>query len=309
MSVLFGAAGVLHDPELTAVLLDHGADPNGEPQFGDALYHSVEAEDTACLRLLLDHGAEPKESAALPHALDYERPEHVRLLLEAGSDVDGGDIVHAVRRGRGVEKFRLLAQQGVDLDYRGGEWSTPPEQYRAGYQNAVVRGRDDVAELLAELGASTDLVPGDRDVAAVARGERPEHPLPSELDHDQQEVVILAALRGQLELVAELLGPGFFGHVGGGPPRTLLHHACWVGDPTVVRRLLELGADPVARSGAKFDTPIAWAALGSDAHWAPGRDYVAVAELLLAVGAELEPRFVEIAHGPLADWLEERIET
>ena len=309
MSVLFGAAGVLHDPELTAVLLEHDADPNGEPRFGDALYHSVEAKNPACLRLLLEHGADPKETGALGHALDYERPEHVRLLLDAGSDVHGRHLVHAVRRGRAVEYVRLLAQRGADLDYRGGEWSTPPEHYRTAYQNAVVRGRDDLVELLAGLGASTELVPGDRAVAAVARGEHPAEPLPGDIDSDQQEVLILAALRGQLELVVELLGARFFGHVGGGPPGTLLHHACWVGNPTVVRRLLELGADPVARSGAEFDTPIAWAALGSEAHWAAGRDYAAVAELLLAAGGELERRFVEVAQGPLADWLEDRIET
>ena len=236
MSVLFGAAGVLHDPELTRVLLEHGADPNREPEFGDALYHSVEALNTACLRLLLEHGADPKGSHALAHTLDCEPPasegkrlEHVRLLLAAGADVSGGDVVHAVRRGRSVAYIRLLAEQGVNLDERGGEWSTPPDQYRTAYQNAVVRGRDDVAEALAELGASTELRPGDREVAALARGVRPERPLPGVLDHDQEEVVCLAALDGHLELVVELFGPSFFGHVGGGPPGTLLHHACWVG--------------------------------------------------------------------------------
>lgn len=306
MSVLFGAAGRLHDPELTALLLEHGADPNGEPQFGDALYHSVESEDPGCLRVLLEHGAEPRGSHALAHALDYERPEHVRLLLAAGADLDGRVIVHAVRRGRGIECIRLLAEQDVDLDSRGGEWSTPAERYRTAYQNAVVRGRDDVAELLAELGASTELKPGDREVAAVAQGERPGTSLPSELDNDQQEALILAALAGHLELVAELLGPGFFGHVGGGPPGTLLHHACWVGNPEIVRRLLELGADPVAKSGAKFDTPLAWAVLGSQYHRLPGRDYAAVAEQLVAVGARLEPRFLEVAEGQLAEWLEDQ---
>jgi ankyrin repeat protein len=310
MSALFGAAGVLHDPELTAVLLEHGADPNGEPQFGDALYHSVEAEDTACLRLLLRHGAEPRGSWALAHALDFDRPEHVRLLLAAGADANEGPLlVHAVRRGRGVEDIRLLAAHGAELDRPGGEWSTPPTQHRTAYQNAVVRGRDDLAQALGELGASTDLQPGDREVAAVARGERPTGPLPAELDPDQQEAVILAALDGHLELVVELLGPRFFGHVGGGPPGTLLHHACWVGNAQIVERLLELGADPVAESGAEHGGPLAWTVLGSQFHRLPGRDYVGVAERLVAAGATVEPRFVELAHGPLADWLEERIES
>jgi ankyrin repeat protein len=307
MSALYGAAGVLHDPELTALLLEHGADPNGEPQFGDALYHSVEGEDAACLRLLLEHGAEPRGSNALVHALDYARPEHVRLLLAAGCEVDGRVLAHAVRRGRSEDDISLLAQHGVDLDHRAGEWSTPPEQYRTAYQNAILRGRVGVAELLADLGACTDLRPGDVEVATIARGERPRSALPAELDHDQQEVVSLAALNGQLELVVELFGPNFFAHLGGGPPGTLLHHASWVGAAELVDRLLELGADPVAKSGATYDTPLAWTVLGSVSHRSAGRDYVAVAERLLAAGAELEDRFADTARGPLLDWIEDRL--
>ena len=308
MSVLFGAAGVLHDPELTELLLVHGADPNGEPHFGDAPYHSVESPDPACLRLLLRHGARPAGSAALAHALDFERPEHVRLLLEAGADPnEGALLVHAVRRGRGVDYIRLLAEHGAELDRRGGEWSTPPEHHRTAYENALLRGRGDVAALLAELGAFERVRPGDRAVAAVARGERPSEPLPDPLDPDAQEVLTLAALDGRLELVVELLGAGAFTHVGGGPPGTLLHHACWAGDPRVVRRLLELGADPRARSGAEFDTPVAWAVLASQYHGIPGRDYVGVVQSLVAAGAELEDRFADVAEGPLAAWLEERL--
>ena len=52
--------------------------------------------------------------------------------------------------------------------------------------------------------------------------------------------------------------------------------------------------------------PLGLAALGSE-HWRyEGRDYVAVVELLLAAGAELEPRFAEVAEGPLREWLEDR---
>ncbi len=112
--------------------------------------------------------------------------------------------------------------------------------------------------------------------------------------------MILAALGGRLEVVVDALGPDFFGHVGGGPPGTLLHHASWVGNPAIVERLLARGADPVAPSGAEFDTPVAWAVLGSQYHASPGRDYVAVVQRLLAAGAQLEPRFAEVAEGPLA---------
>ena len=305
MSALYGAAGVVHHPELTRLLLEHGANPDD----GESLYHATEAPDSDCLRILLEHGASPACTNALAHAIDGERIDQVTLLLDAGADPNEGTsahLVHAVRRFGGPELLRLLAARGAELDRLGGEWSTSPEQYRTAYQNAVLRGRDDLADVLAELGADTTVAPEDLAVAALARGERPATDLPRELSPDAQEVLVLAALRGRLVLITDVMGAGWVAHCGGGPPGTLLHHACWVGNPAIVRRLLELGADPVAPSGAAFDTPIAWAALGSQWYRSEGRDYVAVVETLLAAGASLEERFAEVAEGPLAEWLEER---
>jgi hypothetical protein len=113
MSALYGAAGVAHEPELTRVLLEAGASPDD----GESVYHATESPDTACLELLLAHGAATRGTNALAHALDDERLEHVRLLLAAGADPNEGAIVaHAVRRGRGPEVVRLLAQHRADLD-------------------------------------------------------------------------------------------------------------------------------------------------------------------------------------------------
>jgi ankyrin repeat protein len=255
------------------------------------------------VRILLEHGARPNGTNALAHALDEERYEHVRLLLEAGADPNV--LTHAVRRGRGPEFIRLLAEHGADLDRPGGETWRGDVRLRTPYQQAFLRGREDQLETLRELGASTTVDDDDLAVAAVVRGERPATPLPAELDPDQQEVLILAALqKGGLELVVELLGVQFTGVVGGSPSGTLLHHAAWVGDASLVERLLELGADPVAPSGAEFDTPLAWAALASQYWRLAGRDYVAVADLLLAAGAELEPRFAEVAEGHLASFVD-----
>ena len=305
MSTLYGAAGVVQHPELTRVLLEGGADPNTEPWFGDALYHSTEAASPECTRLLLEHGARPQGSNALAHALDDNRDEHVRLLLEAGADAnEGALLVHAVRRGRPPEMLRLLARHGADLDRRGGEWSTPPEQYRTAYQNAVLRGLDEHARVLEELGADTAVSPEDLAVAELAAGREPSTPLPGTLDADAQETAIGAALDGRLDAVVDAFGPNFFGHAGGGPPGTLLHHAAWLGDAGIVRELLRRGADPNARSGAEFDTPAAWTALGSGGWRTGGRDYVGVMAALVSAGAEIEPRFREVVEGPLADWLE-----
>ena len=73
-------------------------------------------------------------------------------------------------------------------------------------------------------------------------------------------------------------------------------------------RLLERGADPLAAAPQPGDTPLAWAAHGSQYWELPGRDYVAVGELLVAAGAPVEPRHVEVAEGPLYGWLEGRLD-
>jgi ankyrin repeat protein len=302
MPALYGAAGVVHDPELTRVLLEAGADPDD----GESLYHATEAESPECLRILLDHGATPAHPLVLAHALDGERIAHVRLLLEHGADPNGAAIMaHAVRRGRGPEFLRLLAEYGADLDRPGGETWRGDVPLRTPYQHAILRGRDDVAEALAELGASTEVDEQDRVVAAVARGERPATPLPDTLDPDAQEVLILAALRGQADTVLEAVGPNFSGVVGGSPDGTVLHHAAWVGNPELVGLLIARGADP--RATGESGTPLAWAAHGSEYHELQGRDYIAVAELLADAGNPVEPAFLEVADGPLHDWLAERV--
>jgi Ankyrin repeat len=154
------------------------------------------------------------------------------------------------------------------------------------------------------LGATTDVDPADAAVASIARGERPETPLPETLDPDAQEVLLLSAQRGQLDLVLDVVGPEFRGVVGGSPAGTLLHHAAWIGSVGNVELLLERGADPMAR--AHFDTPLAWAAHGSRDSDSPDGDHVGVAERLVAAGTEVEPRFLELADGPLAEWLQSR---
>src|SRR5205085_6118073 len=152
-----------------------------------------------------------------------------------------------------------------------------------------------------------DVAADDLAVAALARGERPTTPLPESFDPDGQEAVVLAALRGHLQVVVDAVGPDFRGVIGGSPEGTLLHHAAWLGDAETVQALLIRGADTEARVDVEFDTPLGWAAVGSENHEEPGRDYVAVAELLEAAGNRVEPRFLEVAEGEFCGWLEERL--
>ncbi len=174
-----------------------------------------------------------------------------------------------MRRGRGPEFVRLLAEHGADLDRPGGESWRGNVPLRTPYQHARLRGRDETAQVLEELGASTELNAGDAAVEALARGERPSSPFPEQPDPDAQEVIVLAALRGHLDVVVETVGPSFRGVVGGSPEGTLLHHAAWVGSPELVRALLARGADADA-GGSETGTPLSWAAHGSQYHGTRG---------------------------------------
>jgi ankyrin repeat protein len=304
MSALYGAAGRVHDPELTRLLLERGADPDD----GESLYHATEAASPDCVRVLLEHGAGVEGTNALAHALDEDRAEHVRLLLEAGANpAEGAYVAHAVRRGRGPDVLRLLVEHGADVGRPGGETWRRNVPLRTPYQHAVLRGRADVAQALAELGARTDVDPTDVAVGSVARGERPATPLPADPDVDVQEVLILTALFEHPGLVIDLVGPDFRGVVGGSPVGSLLHHAAWVGNARLVSELLERGADPDVDCGS--GTPLAWAVHGSHNWEIGGRDYVAAAERLAGAGNRIEARLLEEADGPLYEWLSERLRT
>src|SRR4029453_14695514 len=59
-SVLYGAAGVAHHPELTRLLLARGADPND----GETPYHAPETGDNATLKILIESGQLNEDSLA-----------------------------------------------------------------------------------------------------------------------------------------------------------------------------------------------------------------------------------------------------
>jgi ankyrin repeat protein len=234
MSALYGAAGVVFDPGLTALLLEAGADPDDN----ESLYHSCEGPDTKCTKLLLEYGARTRCTNALAHALDRDDIEFTEALLKLGeADANEGAVVaHAVRRGRGPEFIRLLADHGADLNRKGGETWRGDVPLRTPYAHAVIRGNTDVADTLRQLGADTTVDPADEELARIHKGETPQ--LPDELDPDVQEVLITAALNGNLDAVVRTVGVDFEGVVAGSPKCSLLQHAEWVGNQQVVDELL-----------------------------------------------------------------------
>jgi len=199
--------------------------------------------------------------------------------------------------------MRLLVEYGADVAARD-------RAGRTAYQHAFRRGREDVAETLRELGAPTDLCPADQALNAISHGGSAAQ---IELDGDARDVLIELAMSdlGGLERVVDAVGAGFSARWGGGPRGTLLHQAAWFGRPDYVELLLRRGAEPDERVETEYATPLGWAAVGSryspehpnDSFAATDGDWVAVAELLVAAGARVEAKFVDMAVPPLADWL------
>ena len=279
MSAVYGAAGVRHDPELTRVLLEAGADPND----GESLYHAAEARRH---RVPAPPPRARRPTRAGTNALGARhrlrpprtRPPPPRRGRRRRTRAAAPPGARRAPRAAAPRCCCLLAARRPDLDRQGGgvvdaaRPSTGPP-----YQNAVLRNRDDVAALLRNLGA--DSVGAPRTISRSPRSpavSAPPAPLPADAGGRRP---------GGADPRCAPRPPGprgrprsdrVFGHVRRRPAR----HAA---PPRVLgRRHREIVAPaaragariPCAPSGAEFDTPIAWAALGSEHHALPGRDYV-----------------------------------
>jgi ankyrin repeat protein len=172
LSALYGAAGKNHDPELTKILLDAGADPND----GESLYHALES--FTCTRLLLQNGARIGGTNALYHALDFDNFAALELLLQHGADPNeplgnssftdwGSPLLWAIKRRRSRRHVAALLEAGADPSA-----STPSGV--SAYSRALQLGLGEVAELLGENGGAKPISEEEQFIAACARGDEAE---------------------------------------------------------------------------------------------------------------------------------------
>jgi ankyrin repeat protein len=273
MSALYGAAGVVHNPEATRMLLAAGADPDD----GESVYHAVEADDTTCLEILLDHGATVRETNALGNAI--RDPAKVRLLLEKG-DLRPEDDELRVRllHAKEDEVARLLLAHGAAVDVRDDDGLTP-------YDIAVRRGDTSLMAILADAGGAVEPDPVCAWLGSVLRGEPAQRP-DAPLRRSDCELLPMWASAGEDEGVRRLLDAGIPIESPGIDNGTALHYAALWGRPSTVKLLLARGANRAQASN--HGPPLGWAHWGAERLDRRGERADAYAECVALLDSDAE---------------------
>ena len=130
------------------------------------------------------------------------------------------------------------------------------------------------------------LLNADQHAATTALADDPSL-LPS-LTRQEHGHLAQAIFHERFDAAELMLRLGFDPAAGGVDGGTALHAACWVGSVRLVERVLMRGGVPLdARDPTHKSTPLGWAAFGSVHRRAAGADYPAVAERLVAAGADI----------------------
>jgi len=296
--VLWGAVCAVHSLPLAAALLEAGADPSD----GVTLPLAAGTGDTAALDLLLAHGVDVDRA----WATDGSAPLYAILqwagtaagahwLLEHGAHPDpvfaenGETPLHAVAAGWDAALAQALVERGADIARRRADGRTP-------YAVAELNGNHPVADWLRGHGASAELPPADRLVAACSRGDLSAaravlagHPDAREaIGAGHYAAFYRAAERNDTRALEAMLACGFDADrpdesIG----KTALHVAAMEGWLDAARVLLAHGASLAVRDREFKAQPLVWAAEGAQ-HPRPGRDHAAVGRLLLAAGSPVD---------------------
>jgi ankyrin repeat protein len=290
LSALYGAAGQHHDPELTRMLLQGGANPDD----GESLYHSL--ENIECTRLLLEAGARIGGTNAFYRVLDLDNLAALKLLLAHGADPNeparnaplsdfGSPLLWAIRRRRSAAHVEALLQAGADTSVRTPEGVTA-------YRLALRFGLADVAQLLrsgaaAEQASDDELfvaacASGDAQTAQRIRSARPD--LPTALSQKQLRLLPDLASEGHADAVRLMVELGWpIAARGGDWDATALNLAVFRGDAALTRFLLEHGASWKEQHGFGDNTcgTLAWASCNEPMR---SGDWLGCAEALVAHG-------------------------
>jgi ankyrin repeat protein len=296
-SVLYGAAGVAQNADLTRLLLERGGDPNDD----ETPYHVPESYDLSVLRVMLESGKLTPDNLAtiLLRKNDWHDLEGVKLMLANGADPDrmtrwGYTGLHqSLRRDNSLEIVQAMLDHGADPHLRN------LQNNQSGISMAARRGRSDVLLAMQQRGISIELQGVERLIAACAmndeesiRAQVKDDPAPVQQLREQGGTLLSEfAGNGNTDGVRHLLdlGVDVAARYKEGDPyydiardSTALHVAAWRSRPATVRLLIERGA-PVDLPDGKGRTPLSLAVRACvDSYWTDRRTPESVVALLHA---------------------------
>lgn len=316
-TAIYGAAGIAKNPELTALLLEYGADPNDE----ETPYHVPETYDNTVLKIILDSGRFNERSMAtvIVRKCDWHDDQGLALALAHGANPnfltswEFTPFEHSIRRDNGLMMIEMLLDHGADPHLKNNC------DRRNAFEMAAYHGRGDILDTLERRGFALEFKGPDRSldllIATCARGQ---------LDQARLLVAANPQILDQLLSIGGTLLARFSGaanHEGvrslldlgvsssalwpEGDPyweitknSTALHVAAWRAHHDVVRELIARGA-PVHSVDARGRTALALAVRACiDSYWQYRRRPDSVAALIAAGatpdGIELPTGYEEI---------------
>ena len=304
-TALWAAVCAITHLPLAEVLLDAGANPTD----GVTVHIAGGGGNLAALELLRRFGVDvngipggvPPLVYMMLWATDSTGP---RWLLEHGADPnlawghEGEAPLHVAARRWDVPMVELLVQHGADLSRRRDDGRTP-------HTLAELHGNHAIATWLVAHGATDELSPIERFVAACAGGDRTSAnamldarpSLRSELRLEHHLMMHRPAESGHAAVLETMLSCGFDPNAKDKDNVTALHRAAMAGHREAVRVLLRFGADVNALDGMFSAPPLVWAVEGRG-HAQAGADHVGVARELIAAGSPIEWTPAEGAPGP-----------
>ena len=305
-TALWGALCAIKHLPLAEVLLDAGANPTD----GVSTHIAGGRADLASLDLLHRYGVNvngiPGGVPPLVYMMLWATdPAGPRWLLEHGADANlswgppDEAPLHVAARRWDVPLVETLVRYGADVVKRRADGCTP-------HTLAELHGNDTVAAWLLAHGATDELSPLERFIAACARADRgtagamlAAHPtLPAELRHEHHLMLHRPAESGNAAVLEAMLACGFDPHAKDHDGVTALHRAAMGGHAEAVRVLLKHGAPVNALDGMFSAMPLVWAVEGRSSERHAGADHVAVARLLIAAGSSVDWAAPEGAPGP-----------